>query len=588
MLAGPVFSREFVTAPRRARWYVARGAYVGALLVLLSTSWQVLAGTRSIRSLDDLAQFSIAAFQVLAPLQLIIAVFLGAVSAAVTVAQEKDRRTLDLLLITRLSNSELVLGKLLASLLQVFTYLLAGAPVFALMTLWGGLGFDQVARVFVVTLLSVLASGSLGAMLGLWREKTFQTVALTALALVIWTAVWEAVARGALQAWLPSLTDSSLASTFSPWHATFAALRPLPSDEAWLLSLSPQLIGFVVFMLALSIACNGLAALRIRAWNIAADARRRSGTTLVTPDHSAESAARSTTISAPSREVWDNPVLWREIRTWAYGRRTLLIRLVYLAIVVFACSALTQLAQSHSVLPRFAAATPLAPVFLLSLLLINAQAVTSITSERDVRALDLLLVTDLTPQEFVFGKLGGAMYNAKEIIAAPLVLSGYLAYLGGIGGENLLYLTLGWLVLTAFAAVLGMHVGLSYENSRGAIGVSLGTLFFLLVGVAVTMRIMVAFSGSFEFQLQPFLAAMVGGGVGLYVALGARNPSAAIRGAALLCPFATFYALTSFLLGYPLATLLVIVATYGFTTAAMLVPAIAEFDVATGRTNFDE
>ena len=163
-----------------------------------------------------------------------------------------------------------------------------------------------------------------------------------------------------------------------------------------------------------------------------------------------------------------------------------------------------------------------------------------------------------------------------------------ICWVGGIGVENLVYLVVGWLVLVTFAAVLGLHAGLSYVHSRAAIGVSLGTLFFLFIGIATTMRIMVAFSGSFEFQLQPFLAAMVGGGVGLYIALGARNPSPAIRGAALLCPFATFYALTSFLLNYPLAVLLVVTAMYGFTTAAMLVPAIAEFDVATGRTNFDE
>ena len=81
---------------------------------------------------------------------------------------------------------------------------------------------------------------------------------------------------------------------------------------------------------------------------------------------------------------------------------------------------------------------------------------------------------------------------------------------------------------------------------------------------------------------------MLGGGVGLYVALGARNPSPAIALASLLCPFATFYAITSFLLNYTLAVFLVTAGTYGFATLAMLVPAIYEFDVATGRTTADE
>jgi hypothetical protein len=99
---------------------------------------------------------------------------------------------------------------------------------------------------------------------------------------------------------------------------------------------------------------------------------------------------------------------------------------------------------------------------------------------------------------------------------------------------------------------------------------------------------MVAFSGSFQAQIQPFAAFMLGGGLALYLALGARNPSAAIGVASFVCPFATFYAITSYFLEYTLGVLLVVAAAYGFTTAAMLVPAIAEFDVATGRTTVEE
>jgi len=98
----------------------------------------------------------------------------------------------------------------------------------------------------------------------------------------------------------------------------------------------------------------------------------------------------------------------------------------------------------------------------------------------------------------------------------------------------------------------------------------------------------VAFSGSFPMQLAPFSFFMIGGGVGLYVALGARNPSAAILLASIICPVATFYAITSFLLNFTLGVFLVVVGTYGFTTAALLIPAVAEFDVATGRTQAGE
>ena len=63
-----------------------------------------------------------------------------------------------------------------------------------------------------------------------------------------------------------------------------------------------------------------------------------------------------------------------------------------------------------------------------------------------------------------------------------------------------------------------------------------------------------------------------------------RNPSPAIFVASLCVPFATFYAIVSFLIGNSLAVFIVMTAAYGFSTAAMLIPALFEFDVAMGRT----
>jgi len=289
-----------------------------------------------------------------------------------------------------------------------------------------------------------------------------------------------------------------------------------------------------------------------------------------------------------TRQVWDNPIIWREIATWAYGRRVLAIRVGYLLLVALAAAALYGAIHGALGLGTATAALVMVPLFVLSLVLVNAQAVTSVTTERDMRALDLLLVTDLSPKEFVFGKLGGVLYNTKEMVVLPMALCVYLWFEGALGGENLLYLLGGLAVMDAFVAMLGVHAGMTYGNSRTAIGVSLGTVFFLFIGIATCMRMMIAFSGSFHWQIQPFLAFMLGGGVGLYAALGSRNPSVAIGVASMLAPVATFWAITSFLMNYNLGVFVVIAAMYGFATTAMLMPAIFEFDVATGRTTGGE
>jgi ABC-type transport system involved in multi-copper enzyme maturation permease subunit len=598
LFVGPVFTREVVTVPRRTRLYVSRAAYVAALAVLLGTAWQVLTGTQLVRNLGDLARFSALVFQILATLQLVVTAFFAATSAAIAVSQEKDRHTLVLLLTTSLSNAELVLGRLLASLLGVLTLVAAAFPLFVFLTLLGGVSLGQLLRSLGVTVASIIMCGSLGSTIALWREKTFQTLAMTSLALFFWTAGWELLAWDVLALEPTGVAWDSWAVAFSPWHAMLEAVRPLPEPGPALGWFGDSVPVFFVSAAAFAILLNGLAIFRVRAWNTSSEARSSRRSTLA--DYARDevpSLARTTqsippqrplAADQPTRHVWDNPILWREIRTWAYGRRIVIIRLVYALLFALAAFALRSLDEAHAVLSRLDVALPLVPLLVLSLMLVNAQAVTSLTSERDARAIDLLLVTDLTPKEFVFGKLAGIIYNTKEMILLPAMLCGYLWYLRAVNLEDLAYLLGGWLVMNAFAAMLGVHAGMTYSHSRVAISVSLGTLFFLFIGVATSMRIMVAFSGSFTAQFQSFWASIVGGGIGLYVALGMRNPSPAIALAAFLCPLATFYALTSFLLDHTLAVFLVVSLTYGFTTAAMLIPAIFEFDVATGRTGNDE
>ena len=66
----------------------------------------------------------------------------------------------------------------------------------------------------------------------------------------------------------------------------------------------------------------------------------------------------------------------------------------------------------------------MAPLFLVRLVIVNALAVTSVTNERDGKSLDLLLATDLSPKEFVFGKLGGVFWVTKEMVFLPIETSG--------------------------------------------------------------------------------------------------------------------------------------------------------------------
>ncbi|MEX2168757.1 MAG: ABC transporter permease subunit [Pirellulales bacterium] len=595
MIVGPVFTREAVTAPRRLRFFAVRTLAVATLLGLAFTAWQILVGAQQISNPGDLARFGSAVFRILAPLQLAVAVLFSALLTAAAVAQEKDRKTLLLLLITRLSNSELVLGKLLASLVMVLVTLAATTAFFMLLALTGGFSFWQIARVMAVTAASALVAGSLGSTVALWREKTFQTLAITVLAIFLWLLTWEIVASGAAGDILFGVSTSQLALAMSPWQAMQVAVEPGFAEAGT--GGRPDPVG--TFLLSAGIGMlvlNGLAIALVRVWNPSREAQPRTESDESPPaevEPSVVAVARGQQAiahCAPGkvRHVWDNPILWREIRTWAYGKKIIVVRVAYLLIFALCALAVRNLginqdgADARAAIPPLA--QPLAPLLVVSVLLVNALAVTSITNERDGKALDLLLVTDLTPREIIFGKLGGVVYNSKEVIFLPLALFAYLWWRGQLSSENFVFLAVGLLVMFAFAAMLGLHAGMAYPNSRHAVSTSLGTLLFLFLGVATCMRMMLAFSQSFQHQYLAFSGFMVGGGVGLFAALGVRNPSSAIALASFVAPFATFYVITSFLIGSYFAAFLVTAATYGFATLAMLTPALSEFDVATGRS----
>ncbi|VTS05063.1 ABC transporter permease subunit [Tuwongella immobilis] len=602
-MLGPIFNREWVTVPRRQGHHATRTVVIGLLMVLGITAWQASVGFQRSATLGETARFGLLLFQIISYLQLTLLLFFAAMSAAGTVAQEKDRRTFILLLLTDMRDYEIVLGKMLGSLLPIFLQLLATIPVLSLLLLLGGISGLQVVQATIVLFGTCVAAGSLGGLIALWRERTFQSLALSVLVLVLYLCVVQ----------IPTLFAASIPSVDWQWVQAcidpFLAMGTVLEPPTRTLPIAPA-YGFGLVMLFWTVLLNGIGIWKLRAWNPSGEPimQREQPT-----EAELEEAERAQSHAAPGavREVWRNPILFREIMTYAYGRRPILVKLMYgFVLALIAYFALSEL-HRPSGKPSFVAAYGLVPIAVLSLLLVSAQAVTSITSERDGKALDLLLVTDLTPKEFIFGKLGGVLWNTKEFLLPPLLFAVYYALYGALTrtppgssmavafGLNLLPMLCilgGMVVLMIFAMVLGIHVALRIESSRVAIANTLGTMFFLSVGTLIAIYLIVINGGSFANQWLSFLA-FIGLGIGgLWWVLSADRPAAALTLAAWLCPLAMFYVVTNVLVAKPgsdestdpLVPFIVIAGAFGYTISAMLVPLLSEFDVALGRTTVNE
>ncbi|MFO0918047.1 MAG: ABC transporter permease subunit [Planctomycetaceae bacterium] len=566
-LVGPLFRREALTAPRQLSHYLTRAGYVGALAVLIYTAIQTTFGFQAIRNISQIARFGSLIFQIVALVQLVLLVFFSVLFAAGNVANEKDRRTLLLLLTTDLRDRELVLGKLCASLLLPAVLWAASIPVFLLIYLLGGVSLGQIGAALAISFAAMFVAGAWGTLVAFWREKTFQTLSISLIGVVVYFAVVEGL--GVLLGSAPSV--SNVFRLLDPFRALFGVLDPWN----WRDQFQPA-IQSVLELTLVGLGITIATIMRLRIWNPS-----RSVTENAAQDDEAAGRVRQ------PRAVWNAPVIWREMRTRAYGRKVLLIKLAYLLLAGFLIWSSLQAPaggpSSLGILP--AAGGAFVGLCLLSLMLVNAQAVTSVTSERDAATLELLLVTEITAKEFVYGKLGGVLYNSKELVLAPWLFLVYLTATGACTVEHFIYISIAFFMLAVFSAMLGLHAGLNYGSSRTAIANSLGTMFFLFVGIILCMVLILQARSSYALQLPSFLVFIVGGSLALGASLNNRTPAPALWLSAWVLPFCTFYAITSFLLGQTLGVCLFITAAYGFTALAMLIPAISEFDIALGKRN---
>ena len=584
---GPIFAREFLTVPRSPRHYLSRCIYTGILFILLWTAWQTIVGFQQVSSVGDTARFAAPFFYLMSWIQVGLVLFVAPLLAAGSITTEKDRRTFLLLLVTDLTNWEIVLGKLGASLLQLGVLLFSAVPVFLLCSLLGGATAAQILRVFAITAATGLAGGAVGIFMASWRDRTFQTLALTVLVLSFYLVGSEASAF-----WVPhwlGLSRQTWMAMINPIYSVQRVLEPPASDAAPLAQMA-ELI-FITAALLATVLLIATTIWKLRDWN--PNPRERTLPPEEVAEYSdeldPETLRRQAKAARPPRHVWDNPILWREVRTRAYGRRPAVIKTAYALLFALLCGVFVTTAGAPEAATRLTVGQILVPIIVVSLMLINAQAVTAFTTERDLRSLDLLLVTDLTPKEFIFGKIFGVLYNTKEMWLLPIGLCTYLWLAGYVGTEAWVYLVLGFAVLAVFAITVGLHAGITFEKSRVAVANSLGTVFLLFVGILICVFLILA-AGRFESQLASFVVFIFAGSVALYASLAARNPSAALALTAAMCPFLTWWCIVHLLPrgvfpgGDPLGGFLIVTLAYGFAVLSMLVPAVSEFDVALGRT----
>ncbi len=465
---GPVLRYEMITTARRGRYYLARVVYGLILLYVLwdqQRSWEwfhamnreffwTTGGTMG-GSHEEIRRFAESAFIQFAGVQGLVLLCLIPALLAGVIADEYQRKTLHYLLASRLSSAEIVLGKLAARLVHVGAIVALGLPVVSLLALYGGLNPEYVLFSYLGTATTVFCTAGLSMLISILAERPRDAILTSYGLLALWLLGPISIAgvaheiRGPLF-WIGTVNDWLLISNpMVVWgELTRGSFRfttvPATLGGRFLWNFSAMAaIHTILGLLSLVLAIAGLRPLRGSVWpggkphtgwgsRLAGVARSISRSQLTAP-------VLQNQILAARRDrppCGERPMLWKErYTTPSGGLRWLSSPLILIfCSVALGCYLLDVTQPTVAELVRGSptnrertevnAAVRQSSVVLgiLAMLTVAASASVSLTGEREGDTWVSLATTLLTPIEIIGGKQFGALWSARRIGVAILIV----------------------------------------------------------------------------------------------------------------------------------------------------------------------
>ncbi|MGI9458026.1 MAG: ABC transporter permease [Aeoliella sp.] len=519
MLLGPVFQSEMVTTARRTRYFVLRVLFAASLLLCLwgcyegVTSWDNVEGRLSIRAAAQLAG---SFFQSFAWLTLIAAIIVTPAIAAGAIASERERRTIEYLFATDLSNTEIVLSKLFGKLLLAAKLVLVALPVLAIFRLLGGIP-GNLLIVYFAGLASTVALLTMGAMcISVWTARARDSI----------IRVYLVVAMIFL---LPIMLFLPLMATGGAggWWAT-----QLSNVMSWCLEINP------LWVLGQAVAGSGGLGVGLDASIIWRMVRIHLVLTVALAVVAIVAVRRVhlRSISSPGAAVkrrWfvqfpqfrpalrNRPMLWKELfaRTAAtkfgfLGRISLAIIMIgtvgiaiWVYILMFSNPGGWWGSPGEQYLQTSVSITCVLGVG--SVILMGLRAAGLVTYEKERDCWLSLLSTPLTGAEILGAKVVGNLYAFRWMLL-PLMIIWFLQltlspqyviaipmHLATIGATGL------------FATAVGLVYSLKFTSSLKAIGATVGTLFFTGGGWMLCCCVPLMFGGGDDDIMKFAMAACV-------------------------------------------------------------------------------
>ncbi len=466
-MANALLGHEIRRNVGSARSFWARGLFVVALSgVMWLAVRQVTGELQQARAagagagtiLQGLPYLGRLLFQWCAIAQVLLLMTFVPALAGGAIAGERERRTLELLVASRLSARQIVWGKLGASLQAALLLILCSAPILSLNFLLGGVSPVEAAGVLGILAGTAVVAASVSLLCSTFFSRSYLAVVV---AYVVLFALWGG-AQALTQVWyavvvwlLPVGSHSTAAAVVEVLSRSdpVSAVRAVFGSGPWgtgSLVAPPLSAGLCVAVaLAFSAGATLLTVRRVRRIQPDDPGRAKSSRLIrwLGSRPKAESGDRWLA------DIVSNPVTAKDLRGRVIGSVDFVVRACYVGVI------LTEFLGFMLLDPKPAALLMCFWIF-VAVCLGGVLGATSIVTERERQTWELMQATPMSAGQIVVGKFGAAFYKVQLLILLSLPVGFFAAALQTLPWTSIPVM---WLVAEAYA-LAGTAIGILWST----------------------------------------------------------------------------------------------------------------------------
>ncbi len=194
----PIIKREINQTFRKVRIFWVLAIYLFMLAASASYAFGVsnlisMVGSGYSSSYDP--QTTVTIYYIIFGTQLFLMTFIVPITTSSAISSEKEKQTFDLLIITKTSMYDIIMGKLLSSLMITLIMIAMSLPVYAVVFYYGGISIIQFILNFIYLISYVSVIGALGVFFStVMKKSTAASTATISTIFVFSVLLWIGVA----------------------------------------------------------------------------------------------------------------------------------------------------------------------------------------------------------------------------------------------------------------------------------------------------------------------------------------------------------------------------------------------------------